>query len=119
MVNARRIAMVLAGPPRGEQVGTALRLAERLLARGHRVTVFAAREAATLAAGSGEIADGIAALVRRGVHGGTLDWVVDGAAVERAGVGDRLVQGVVEGDAADLWGFVRDADVLLSVGGGV
>ena len=44
----------------------------------------------------------------------TLDWVVEAGA---AG-GRRMVDGVVTGDGADLWRFVREADVVLAPGGG-
>lgn len=101
-----------------ETTATALRLADRLLARGHRVTVFASDAAAGLAAGRGEVPNAIAALLHRGVHGGTLHWVVDRPSAERLGVVDNLAPGVVPGGHADLWAFVRDADAVLSPGGG-
>lgn len=101
-----------------ESTATAIGLAERLLARGHRVTVFAGQGAAALAAGEGPIAEAIAALLRRGAHGGTLHWVTDATAARDRGVGPSLVPGVLPGDLADLWAFVRDADVVLSPGGG-
>lgn len=114
-MSARRVALVLTGGPVAEHTLTALALAERLLARGSRVTVFAHAEAAAVAAGDGPLADAVAALLRRGVHGATLDWVVDGGA---AGLPGGQAPGVVHGDHADLWAFVRDADVVLSAGGG-
>jgi hypothetical protein len=117
-VSVRRAALVLTGGPVTEQTVTALRLAEHLLARGTRVTVFAHGEAASMGAGADELAAAVRSLLRRGVHGATLDWVVDAETVERAGVGGCLVPGVVQGDHADLWAFVRDADLVLSVGGG-
>ncbi|HVM00619.1 MAG TPA: DsrE family protein [Egibacteraceae bacterium] len=113
----RTIALVLAGGVTTERTATALRLAERVLNRGHRVTVFAHDDATVLSAGSGEVGRAVAALLRRGVHGGTLDWVVDGNAARRLGVADRQAPGVVTGDHADLWAFVRTADVVLSAGG--
>jgi len=58
----------------------------------------------------------VAALLRRGVHGGNLDWVVDEAATRRLGVDDRCVPGVVPGSPSDLWAFVRAADLVLSPG---
>lgn len=115
---SRRIALVLAGPGHGEQAGTALKLAERLLSRGHRVSVFAHDGATALSAGASETATVVAALLRRGVHGGTLDWVVDAEAAQREGTDRAQAPGVVPGDASDLWAFVREADVVLSVGGG-
>lgn len=114
---ARTVALVLTRAGTSERTATALKLAARILARGHRVTVFAHAEAANLAAGSGEVVDAVAALLRRGVHGGTLDWVVDAAAAERLGVTGRVAPGVVPGDHADLWAFVRDADIVLGPGG--
>ena len=113
----RRVALVLTSGLADERSLTALRLAERLLTRGARVTVFAHGAASSLATGDTEIARGLEALLRRGVHGATLDWVVDGAAADALGVGDCQPSGVVRGDHADLWTFVRDADLVLSVGG--
>jgi sulfur relay (sulfurtransferase) complex TusBCD TusD component (DsrE family) len=115
----RRTALILTGGPVTEQTVTALQLAERLLLRGSRVTIFAHAGAAAVAAGGGELAAAVAALLRRGVHGATLDWVVDAAAAGRAGVDGCLVPGVVGGDHADLWAFVREADIVLSTGGSV
>jgi hypothetical protein len=117
-VTAPQIALVLTGGPVTEQTLTALQLAERLLARGSRVTVFAHAEAASVAAGDGPLARAVAALLRRGIHGATLDWVVDGDAAVQGGVGGCQAPGVVRGDHADLWAFVRDADLVLSAGGG-
>lgn len=114
---SRQVALVLTGSAGPEQTGTALKLAERLLARGHRVTVFAHERDTALSAGDDELARAVAALLRRGVHGGTLDWVVDGHAAERGGVASTQVAGVIAGDHSDLWSFVRHADVVLSVGG--
>lgn len=113
----RTIAFVLTGGVTSERTATALKLAERVLNRGHRVTVFAHDDATALSAGSGEVAQAVSALLRRGVHGGTLDWVVDTDAARRLGVADQQVPGVVAGDHADLWAFVRTADVVLSAGG--
>jgi hypothetical protein len=115
-MTARRIALLLTAGASVERTATALKLADRLLARGHRVMVFAHEEAATLAAGVGEVSAAVAALLRRGVHGGTLDWVVDSGAARRMGVLDRQPPGVIPGDHADLWAFVRDAEVVLGTG---
>lgn len=117
-MSRRTVAVHLTDGDWSEPTATALRLADRLLARGHRVTVFAGEAAVGLAAGSGDVPGVIASLLRRGAHGGTLHWVVDGEAAARAGVSDALVPGVIPGDLADLWAFVRDADVVLSPGGG-
>jgi hypothetical protein len=117
-VTVRRAALLLTGGPDSEEVATALALAERLLARGVRVTVFAHGEAARLSAAGGPVADAVGALLRRGVHGATLDWVVDVPAAKRLGVPGCQAAGVVPGDHADLWAFVREADLVLSAGGG-
>lgn len=114
---ARRVALVLTDGPADERTLTALRLAERLLARGNRVSLFAHAGAATLSVDGTEVGRAVGALIRRGVHGATLDWVVDGAAAEALGAGQAQAAGVVSGDHADLWAFVRDADLVLSVGG--
>lgn len=113
----KTIAVHLTESAPSESTATAVQLAERLLARGHRVTVFAGQSAAGLAAGQGQLAQAIGALLRRGAHGGTLHWVTDAAAAEERGVAGSLVPGVLPGDLADLWSFVRDADVVLSPGG--
>ncbi|MGI8575500.1 MAG: hypothetical protein ACR2MA_09190 [Egibacteraceae bacterium] len=115
---SRHVTVVLQSGAQSGGATTALRLAERLLARGHRVTVFAAESAVGLSAIEGELAEAVAALLRRGLHGGTLDWVVDGAAARRWGCERHQVPGVVPGDHADLWTFVRDADVVLAPGRG-
>jgi predicted peroxiredoxin len=110
----RTIAVVLSSATSSAAAATALQLADRLLARGHRVTIFAHGDAVDFALAGSAAAGAIAALLHRGVHGATLDWVVEGGA---AG-GRRLVEGVVVGDDADLWRFVREADVVLAPGGG-
>lgn len=115
-MTVRRVALILNDSAQSERVTTALRLAERILARGVRVTVFAHDEAATLSAGTGELAAAVAALLHRGVHGGTLDWVVEADAAEAFGVAGDQAPGVVPGDHADLWAFVREADLVLSLG---
>lgn len=111
------VALLLTHGARDEPTATALRLAERLLARGRRVTVFAHEDAVTLTARGSDAADAVTALLRAGVHGGTLDWVIDAEAAKRLGCADDQVSGVVHGDHADLWTFVREADVVLSPGG--
>lgn len=116
-VSRKTVALHLTDGALSETTATALRLADRLLARGHRVTVFASDAAAGLAAGRGEVPEAIGALLHRGVHGGTLHWVVDRSSAHRLGVEEHLAAGVVPGDHADLWAFVRNADVVLSPGG--
>ncbi len=112
--SGRTIALVLGtGPSDGASVA-ALRLAEEALSRGHRVAVYAYGDGALTAAVGAPSAPHVAALVKRGVHGGLLSWVTDARSVqERAG--RPQVDGVVTGDGGDLWGFVRDADVVLGV----
>lgn len=113
-----RVAFVLNRGGATEVTGTALGLVERLLARGHRVSVFAHDDAAGLSAGGGLPARVIAGLLRAGVHGAGLDWVVEAAAAEALGIADRQVAGVVPGDHGDLWAFVRAADLVLTPNGG-
>jgi hypothetical protein len=115
-VVVRRIAFVLHSTAAAESTGTALALIDRLLALGHRVSVFAHDDAATLSAGDDPSARAIAALLRRGVHGAALDWVVEGEAARALGVGGNQVPGVVHGDHADLWAIVRNADIVLTPG---
>lgn len=110
--------MVLSADVAQESTLSALHLAERLLARGNRVTVYARDAAAALAAGSDELGEAITALLRRGVHGATLDWVVDAAAAARLGAAQHTA-GVIPGSCGDLWTFVRDADVVLAQPRGV
>jgi sulfur relay (sulfurtransferase) complex TusBCD TusD component (DsrE family) len=117
-VTRRTVAVHLTEGGWSEPTATALRLADRLLSRGHRVTIFAGDEAAGLAAGTGDVAAAVTALLHRGTHGGTLHWVVERQAADRLGIADALAPGVVPGDLTDLWGFVREADVVLSPGRG-
>lgn len=114
----RRIALVLTAGARSETTPTALRLVERLQGRDHRLVVFAHGDAVALSVAGGEFAEVVAALLRRGVHGGTLDWVVDATAQRRLGGEVHHVPGVVPGDPADMWAFVREADVVLAPGTG-
>lgn len=114
----KRIAFVLNTGAASEATGTALALMERLLARGHRVSVFAHDDAVTLSAGDGEPAQVVAGLLRRGVHGAAFDWVIERAAAVALGIEGRQVPGVVQGDHADLWAIVRGADVVLTPGAG-
>lgn len=113
-----RIAFLLNRGETAEATATALALVERLLARGHRVSVFAHDDAVTLAAGNGPAAQMVAALLRFGVHGAALDWVVEGAAADALGLGDRQAPGVLRGDHADLWAFISEADVVLTPNSG-
>lgn len=107
----RTLALALATGPQDGATVAALRLAEQAVARGHRVAVYAYGPGARVATADSPVAGHVASLVRQGVHGGLVTWVVD-----RAAAGDRpLVAGVVDGDGGDLWRFVRDADVALGV----
>lgn len=117
-MTGRSVALLLTSGVASEHTATALKLAERLMARGHRVAVFAHGDAAGLAAGGGELATAVAALLRRGVHDGSFDWVADEASVDRLGVAGQLTPGAVPGDHADLWAMVRHAEVVLTAGGG-
>lgn len=114
----RRVVFVFNRGGTSESTATALGLAERLLARGHRVSVFAHDDAVTLSAGQGDSARIIASLLRRGIHGAAFDWVVEGPAADALGVADRQVPGVIAGDHADLWTFIRYADVVFTPDGG-
>lgn len=113
---SHNVALVLTGAA-DEATVTAVQLAERLLARGARVSVFAHGTATALSAGDGALAAAVSALIRRGLHGATLDWVVDAHASRALGVAASQAPGVVPGDHADLWAFVRSADLVLGVGG--
>ena len=110
----RTVAVVLSSATSTAAAVTALQLADQLLTRGHRVMIFSHGAAVDLALNGSPIAGAVAALLRRGVHGGTLDWVAEAAAVD----GRSLVDGIIAGDDADLWSFVREADVVLAPGGG-
>ena len=110
----RTVALVLSSATSSAAAATALQLADHMLIRGHRVMIFSHGSAVNLALTGSPIAGAVAALLRRGVHGGTLDWVAEAAVVE----GRTLVDGIIAGDDADLWSFVRDADVVLAPGGG-
>ena len=114
MVVRRAVAVVLSSATSSSAAATALQIADHLLTRGHRVMIFSHGSAVNLALAGSPIAAAVAALLRRGVHGGTLDWVAEAAAVD----GRMLVDGIIAGDDADLWSFVREADVVLAPGGG-
>jgi ATP:corrinoid adenosyltransferase len=101
------------GPGDGATVA-ALRLAEQAVARGHRVAVYAYGDGVRASAEGSSSAPHVAALLREGVHGGLVSWVVD-----REDFGDcaaeRQTAGVVDGDGGDLWRFARDTEVTLGV----
>lgn len=110
----RNIALVLSSATSAAAAASALQLADRLQRGGHRIMIFAHGTAVDLALDDSPIADAVAELLRRGVHGAPLDWVVEAGAVG----GRPTVDGVIAGDDADLWRFVREADVVLAPGGG-
>lgn len=110
---SRTVAVVLSSATGSAAAATALQLADRLLSGGHRVMIFSHGTAVELALERSPIAAAVAALLRRGVHGATLDWVAEASAVG----GRPLVDGIIAGDDADLWSFVREADVVLAPGG--
>ncbi len=101
------------GPTDGATIA-ALRLADRAVARGSRVSVYAYGEGVRVGAEGSATADHVRALVREGVHGGRVSWVVDRQALSTCAARNQ-VPGVVDGDGGDLWRFVRDADVALGV----
>ena len=105
----RSLTLVLgSGPSQGATVA-ALRLADEAAARGHRVAVFAYGGGTNVSARGAATAAPVEALVRRGVHGGLVSWVVE------ADAATTQVPGVVHGDRSDLWRLVREADVVLGV----
>lgn len=110
----RTVTLLLGSGPQDAATIAALRLAEQVVARGHRVAVYAYGDGVrTSAAGSASAAH-VAALLKLGVHGGRVSWVVDGPGADRCAVSDQ-VAGVIEGDGGDLWRFVREGDVRLGV----
>lgn len=114
--SGRTLALLLGTAPQDGATVAALKLAEQALARGHRVAVYAYGDAVRVGAAGSPTGAHVAALLRRGVHGGRTSWVVDRSASE--GCPDaRQVPGVVDGDGGDLWRFVEDADVALGVTG--
>lgn len=114
--SGRTLALVVGTAPQDGATVAALKLAEQALARGHRVAVYAYGDGVRVGAEGSVTGDHVAALLRRGVHGGRASWVVDHAGTERCPVA-RQAPGVVHGDAGDLWRFVGDADVALGVTG--
>jgi hypothetical protein len=112
----RTCALILNQAGATEQTTTALALVERLVERGVAVRVFAHDEASVLSAGRHPVAAAIGGLIRKGITGGPVTWVVEGDAAEALGVAAEQVPGVLHGDHADLWSIVRDADLVLSVG---
>lgn len=114
----RTCALILNQAGATEQTTTALALVQRLVERGVAVRVFAHDEASVLSAGTHPVSRAIEGLIRMGMHGGPVTWVTEADAAAALGVAADQVPGVLEGDHADLWGIVRDADLVLSVGVG-
>jgi hypothetical protein len=114
----RSAALILNQAGATEQTITALALLERLVDRGVAVRVFAHDEAAVLSAGTHPVAKAVEGLIRKGITGGPVTWITEADASAALGVAADQASGVIEGDHADLWGIVRDADLVLSVGVG-
>lgn len=101
------------GPSDGATIA-ALRLADRAVARGSRVSVYAFGEGVRVGAEGSPTAAHVRSLLREGVHGGLVSWVVDRQALSTCAARSQ-VPGVVEGDGGDLWRFVRESDVAVGV----
>lgn len=112
--SGRTLALVLGTGPQDGATVAALRLAEHAVARGHRVAVYAYGDGIRTGAEGSTTAPYVEGLVRQGVHGGLVTWVVDHAGLEQCAA-QRQVDGAVRGDGGDLWRFVVDADVALGV----
>ncbi len=110
----RTLTMVLGTGPGDGATVAALRLAEEAVSRGHRVAVYAYGDGARTGAEGSTLAAQVSALIRAGLHGGQVSWVVDHEDF-RASAAQRQVPGVVDGDGGDLWRFVREADAVLGV----
>lgn len=112
------VALILNQSGATEQTVTALHLTERLVERGVTVRVFAHDEASVLSAGTHPVAAAVRGLIRKGLLAGSFTWVVEDDAIAALGVADTQASGVVAGDHHDLWGIVRESDLVLSVGVG-
>ena len=112
----KSVALILNQAGATEQTTTALALVERLVDRGVTVRVFAHDEAAVLSAGTHPVARAIGGLIRKGIEGGPVIWMVEHDSGEALGVAGNHAPGVIEGDHADLWQITREADLVLSVG---
>jgi hypothetical protein len=110
----RTLTLTLGTAPLDGATVAALRLAEAAVERGHRVAVYAYGDAVRVSACGSATADHVAGLLREGLHGGGVAWVVDRGSVATCGA-DRQVAGVLDGDPGDLWRFVRESDVALGV----
>lgn len=101
------------GPQDGATIA-ALRLADRAVEKGHRVTVYAYGDGIRVGAVGSATSPHVEALIRAGLHGGLVSWVVDRTGVTNCTAAQQ-VPGVIEGDGGDLWRFVLDADTALGV----
>lgn len=110
----KTLAIALGTDPQDGATVAALRLAERAVQRGHRVTVYAYGDGVRAGAEGSATGEHVAALLRSGVRGGLASWIVDRSGRETCAAANQ-VAGVIDGDGGDLWHFVRDADVTLGV----
>ncbi len=108
------LALAVGTDPQDGATIAALRLAEQAIARGHRVAVYAYGDGVRVGAAGSATAEHVRELLRLGVHGGLLSWVVDRRGLDECAA-QRQVPGAIAGDGGDLWRFVRDADVALGV----
>lgn len=108
------LALILGTGPGDGATVAALRLAERAVARGHRVAVYAYGDGVRTSLAGCAAAANVEALIRQGVHRGQVSWIADRGDVSDCAA-DRQVTGVIDGDGGDLWRFVREADVVLGV----
>lgn len=107
----RTVVVALGTAPKDSATVAALRLAEEVVQRGHRIAVYAYGDGVHVGAESCPTGAYVRELLRAGVHGGRAVWVVDGADPRTS----TQVSGVVHGDGSDLWRFVREGDVVLGV----
>lgn len=114
MADRQMLSLLLGTGPQDGATIAALRLADRAVQKGHRVAVYAYGDGVRISAHGSATAEHVAALLRRGVHGGLVSWVVDRSALDRC-PSMTHVPGVIDGDGGDQWRFVRDADVALGV----
>lgn len=114
MSTPRSLHLALSTGPSDSATIAALRLADRALARGSRVSVYAFGDGVRVGAEGSPTAEHVRSLLRLGVHGGRMSWVVDRQALSNC-TARTQVSGVVEGDGGDLWRFVREADVSVGV----
>ena len=112
--SGRTLTLAVGTDPQDGATIAALRMAEQAISRGHRVAVYAYGDGVRVGATGAATAEHVTELLRLGVHGGLMSWVVDRRGLD-ACAAQRQVPGVIVGDGGDLWRFVRDADVSLGV----